>query len=206
MEGCLCWEKFSSPLKVIEEELKTNSNLKHLEDDAKKRIEDLKNQEKTLKERVSTLESKRQEIESAINAVKDSGITLIKQISDTLASKIEETSNRAETIVKALDGFVSETNQKLIDASSNVGERLKALPDQVNQMIDQAIKAGEKVGSLMPIADAYEFISTGKGEPEKVIPLASIFLVNLKNWLEAKEKLDTLIEMDIDGILTKLKG
>ena len=38
---------------------------------------------------------------------------------------------------------------------------------------------------------------TGQGDPEKVIPLADMFLRNLKMWLQSRRKLDVFGESNI---------
>lgn len=70
--------------------------------------------------------------------------------------------------------------------------------------MSEAVAAGKTIGHFQPIAEGYQFIDTGKGEPRIVVPLSLKFLYNLKTWLKENQKVNFLIESYIDHIIKHL--
>ena len=90
-------------------------------------------------------------------------------------------------------------------SSTLARDRIDALVKEIGEVIDQAFKAGLDLRSIQPIADAYQFISTGKGEPERVLPTADMFLRNLKIWLQSTGKLQTSTDTNIHYLREELE-
>ncbi len=201
---------------VIEEELKSQRNLKRLEDETNERITGLEHKEKELKAGVDELISKRNKIEKSIEAVQQAGINRIQSVTDSTSKQAEHTLNiMTQTITeisnqtKNILESSKQTTQQIIDntekSTKETKKNLNRISNQVISIIDEAIKAGERVGSLRPIADAYQFLDRGIGEPNVVLPLSRRFLTNLKIWLKKMNKRDTLIDSKIDDIIDHLE-
>jgi len=90
-------------------------------------------------------------------------------------------------------------------SSTLAKDRIESLVKEIDNVTNQAFKAGIDLKSIQPIADAYQFIGTGQGDPEKVIPLADMFLRNLKMWLQSRRKLDVLGESNIKYLRESLE-
>lgn len=201
---------------IIDEELKTQKNLKQLEDDANKRINLLESRETELKATVNRLVSKRNKIEKSIEAVQQAGINRIKEAADSTSKQATATLNTmtktATEISRQTQGILEDSKQKMretIDKAEKSAEttekKLEHISEQINTITDDAIKAGEKIGSLHPIAEAYQFLDTGIGEPQVVVPLAINVLSNLKTWLEKHNHPGILLDSKIDEVIGGLK-
>ena len=99
-----------------------------------------------------------------------------------------------------MNSTLEETKGKLSQmeqSSAGAKDRIESLVKEIDEVVNRAFKAGVDLKSIQPIADALQFISTGKGEPERVIPAVDIFLRNLKIWLQTRQRLDVSTEMNI---------
>lgn len=200
---------------VVEEELKTQKNLKHIEEATNERINSLLKREAELKESITQLESRQNAIQKSIEKVQQTGINRIEaaatatsnQTRDMLngiATAITETSEKA---LNSLDDSKRRTLDVMAESEKSVGtvkQNLTAISGQIESLTNQTITAAEKIKSLHPITDAYKFIDAGIGEPKIVIPMARQFLKNLKAWLKQNGKGDMSMNMSIDSLLKDL--
>ena len=223
--------------RLIEEELKTQRNLKNIEKNTDEKIKTLKKRETALNSSITILESKRNSIEESIEAVKLAGVKKIqdtansasKQAKTTLnkvTQRIQDTANsaskQAETTLKTMNDAIVDmsqktnttlkaSNQMILEITENAKKSLEAtdsslehLSDQVNSVIAEAVKAGENIGRINPIAEAYQFIDVGVGEPKVVVPMTIKYLTNLRTWLKNKDKLG-ILDQQIDTIINCLR-
>lgn len=219
-EVLLRWEKIIKESKlnpnIIQSNLITQRNLKNLENEFNKKIVDKEQTVKELNSNITSLTSKKGEIITSIETVQQEGI---KKIQGTTDKTIEQSRDQIILMYNKITKILSDsitaleksetTNLSILnDTENNVKEtkdNLQTISNQINFITDEAIAAGEKIGNLHPISEAYKFIDTGKGEPNIVIPLTVKFLLHLKTWFQNREKLDYTKESSIDNLIKELQ-
>ncbi len=182
---------------LLEGELTNLAKLSKHEREILTNLDELSTREKALLESVQALKEEKGSIQKSIDAVRREGVRSIRSVGEAASESIGHTTQRFES---SMTSTLEETKVKLsqIEQSSTLArDRIDVLVKEIGEVIDQAFKAGIDLKSIQPIADAYQFIGTGQGDAEKVIPLADMFLGNLKMWLQSRGKLDAFGESHI---------
>jgi hypothetical protein len=200
---------------IVEEELKTQTNLKTLEDKTKQRISELERRESALIETIKELKSTQAAIKTAIETVQRSGVKLIETTVEETRKKADEaieemthaiTENTRETVatIEKTKGDIADITAGAEKSAKDAYKELVQVQKRISILAESAIKAGEEIGRLHPISEAYEFLNTGQGEPAVVLPASIRFLTNLENWLESNKRFMFTLKQDIRNVINAL--
>ncbi len=168
-------------------------------------LDELSAREKSLLESVQALKEEKGSIQKSIDIVRREAVRSIRSVGEAASESIGQTTERFES---SMNSTLQETKGKLSQmeqSSAAAKDRIESLVKEIDEVINRAFKAGVDLKSIQPIADAYQFISTGKGEPERVLPTVDMFLRNLKIWLQSRQRLDVSTDMYIKYLRQELE-
>jgi len=133
-EDLLRWANIIATTKlnpaIIDEELKTQKNLKQLEDEAKERIKILKHLETQIKTTVENLAADKIKIEKSIESVKQAGINQIKQAADITTNQATDAIN---IIIQKMKTATEISSNQAKDTLDTMTLKMKTLSDQTTK-------------------------------------------------------------------------
>lgn len=191
--------------RLLEGELSNLAKLSKQEREILTNLDQLSSREKALLESVQALKEERGGIQKSIDVVRREGVKSIRSVGEAASESIGRTAERFESSMNSTLEETKGTLSQMEQSSTVAKDKIESLVKEIDEVVNQSFKAGLDLKSIQPIADAYEFISTGKGQPERVIPTVDMFLRNLKIWLQSMGKLQTSTDMYIRYLREELE-
>ena len=87
---------------------------------------------------------------------------------------------------KDLNDELIASTSRFSDAATAAAEKANEAKGEMEEALKQAVDVGRQIQGLDPIQKAYQFISTGEGEPNEVLRVAIDFMEQLLKWEESR--------------------
>lgn len=205
--------------RVLEAELKKTSHLKRIHEEIETDIEHLGGEREKLRFSIKELNTNVQELTttksvltSSIESTKVNLKDSIESLANLATSQLNTNALNAKNLLDAAEKGISElrsevsefskvTKTGLRGAVDDLSTSVSDIKNEIARLLEDAKTTGEKIGKLDLIVRAYEFLSSGTGSKEEVVPAISSMLYNLKSWCTYR---GYSFDTEIDSLMDRL--
>ncbi|RLI43887.1 hypothetical protein DRO64_04940 [Candidatus Bathyarchaeota archaeon] len=211
----ITWNTILTKSKVKPEELaralEQCSSLENLIQERSRELTKLETKIRETEVKLSELEKEKQALEAA---VKENLKKFQEKLEQASQSSIKNTQAAALSALTKIKESAEESHQALISTRNTlkadleqVQKDLKNLEKEIELLAEKSIEIGEKIGKFEAIKPLLEFIWTGKGEPNTVIPCMLSLLEQFRAWLKHSRpsSLPYMSESWLNSLINDLK-
>jgi len=211
----VAWEKILAKAKIRPDELtrylEEFSNIQSLIEEKSRELKDIEIKIKEDEMKLSELERQKEAMESVIKDTLGKLHEKLEDITRSYTQNIEKSSKEAiDKIIQSTETTrkkLLETGSELRKSIEDTSVRIQEVRKEVDSLVEKSIEVGEAIGRLEALKPLLEFIETGQGPPNEVIPNMINILERFRAWLKHSglSSLSYTTETSLDSLISDLK-